>query len=285
KNHKDPSRPGYKSIWHWLIKHPVEFSKNKHTPTSEPPSGTPIGALFISPGTARHSDYVTRPLPPCQPGIHRIITLYTTEPPRTHTAVTHHAHSRDLAGRPLPRPFPCRRQTIPGRSRVSKSACWQALERTTRWSRPRSTLFEPRPFPARSAVADRSAATRPGGYVTLHRPTAFPARRSARKAHQPGNRTSPGTTAAGYNLRRACGIPRPPERRRARGRARHSLRVRDSGPRRARKDVTPSPRRAFHAARRTSAAPRPRRTSACPAGAPGTDRAAARRARPSRRRR
>ncbi|MGC4792477.1 hypothetical protein ACLQ22_32255, partial [Micromonospora sp. DT178] len=24
--------PGYKSIWHWLIKHPVEFSKNNHTP-------------------------------------------------------------------------------------------------------------------------------------------------------------------------------------------------------------------------------------------------------------
>ncbi|MDZ5445811.1 hypothetical protein U2F26_24285, partial [Micromonospora sp. 4G57] len=28
--------PGYKSIWHWLIKHPVEFSKNNHTPSRSP---------------------------------------------------------------------------------------------------------------------------------------------------------------------------------------------------------------------------------------------------------
>jgi hypothetical protein len=29
---KPDTSPGYKSIWHWLYKHPVEFSKNKHTP-------------------------------------------------------------------------------------------------------------------------------------------------------------------------------------------------------------------------------------------------------------
>jgi hypothetical protein len=28
--------------WHWLIKHPVEFSKNNHTPKTRPPLGDPI---------------------------------------------------------------------------------------------------------------------------------------------------------------------------------------------------------------------------------------------------
>ncbi|MFD1086307.1 hypothetical protein, partial [Micromonospora andamanensis] len=27
-----PASPGIKQTWHWLIKHPVEFSKNNHTP-------------------------------------------------------------------------------------------------------------------------------------------------------------------------------------------------------------------------------------------------------------
>jgi hypothetical protein len=32
---KEDSRPGYQKIlWHWLYKHPVEFSKNNHTPTT-----------------------------------------------------------------------------------------------------------------------------------------------------------------------------------------------------------------------------------------------------------
>jgi hypothetical protein len=30
--HKKANRPRHKTIWHWLIKHPVEFSKNNHTP-------------------------------------------------------------------------------------------------------------------------------------------------------------------------------------------------------------------------------------------------------------
>ncbi|MEU5566553.1 hypothetical protein, partial [Micromonospora musae] len=29
---EESTSTGYKSIWHWLIKHPVEFSKNNHTP-------------------------------------------------------------------------------------------------------------------------------------------------------------------------------------------------------------------------------------------------------------
>ncbi|MGW0216714.1 hypothetical protein ACWDXH_20225, partial [Micromonospora chokoriensis] len=42
--------------WHWLYKHPVEFSKNNHTPTRSPTlSGTPyrgnrsnlLGRVFI----------------------------------------------------------------------------------------------------------------------------------------------------------------------------------------------------------------------------------------------
>jgi hypothetical protein len=28
----DPASPGINHNWHWLIKHPVEFSKNNHTP-------------------------------------------------------------------------------------------------------------------------------------------------------------------------------------------------------------------------------------------------------------
>jgi hypothetical protein len=30
--------------WHWLIKHPVEFSKNNHTPSNNPHQGPPSGA-------------------------------------------------------------------------------------------------------------------------------------------------------------------------------------------------------------------------------------------------
>ncbi|WP_460791920.1 hypothetical protein, partial [Micromonospora sonneratiae] len=30
------SLAGVSKTWHWLIKHPVEFSKNKHTPSNKP---------------------------------------------------------------------------------------------------------------------------------------------------------------------------------------------------------------------------------------------------------
>src|ERR1044072_6979339 len=30
--------PRKQKTWHWLIKHPVEFSKNNHTPNNRPPA-------------------------------------------------------------------------------------------------------------------------------------------------------------------------------------------------------------------------------------------------------
>jgi hypothetical protein len=34
--HRLNDKPGYRHNWHWLIKHPVEFSKNNRTPPTEP---------------------------------------------------------------------------------------------------------------------------------------------------------------------------------------------------------------------------------------------------------
>ncbi|MEU1841886.1 hypothetical protein, partial [Micromonospora chersina] len=39
---RQAASPGYKSIWHWLIKHPVEFSKNNHTPSGTPHQQDPV---------------------------------------------------------------------------------------------------------------------------------------------------------------------------------------------------------------------------------------------------
>jgi hypothetical protein len=44
-NHKSCTPEG-QTNWHWLIKHPVEFSKNNHTPKNNHPTRQPIlGAL------------------------------------------------------------------------------------------------------------------------------------------------------------------------------------------------------------------------------------------------
>src|SRR4051812_2942250 len=40
--------------WHWLIKHPVEFSKNKHTPKQPAKQASPPGAIQPSFVTAVH---------------------------------------------------------------------------------------------------------------------------------------------------------------------------------------------------------------------------------------
>ncbi|MFG2104343.1 hypothetical protein ACGFJ5_27510, partial [Micromonospora echinaurantiaca] len=45
---EESTSPGYKSNWHWLIKHPVEFSKNNHTPSGFPIFGTPSGATSLT---------------------------------------------------------------------------------------------------------------------------------------------------------------------------------------------------------------------------------------------
>ncbi|WP_344254549.1 hypothetical protein, partial [Actinoplanes campanulatus] len=39
-------RPGYCHNWHWLIKHPVEFSKNNRTSKSEPVKTRPSRQLL-----------------------------------------------------------------------------------------------------------------------------------------------------------------------------------------------------------------------------------------------
>ncbi|HEY0698027.1 MAG TPA: hypothetical protein VGD43_09480, partial [Micromonospora sp.] len=49
-----PTRPNMakpargQTNWHWLIKHPVEFSKNNHTPKPTAESGTQSRGLFVS---------------------------------------------------------------------------------------------------------------------------------------------------------------------------------------------------------------------------------------------
>ncbi|WP_344302303.1 hypothetical protein, partial [Paractinoplanes deccanensis] len=50
-----PEGPGVNHSWHWLIKHPVEFSKNNRTRS-------------VTPG---HSSNFTRPIPFRQIGRHR----------------------------------------------------------------------------------------------------------------------------------------------------------------------------------------------------------------------
>ena len=61
--------PGYKSNWHWLIKHPVEFSKNNHTPSENPTLGALIRGISFNHtrrSRAGHFYDVTRWFPPCQ---------------------------------------------------------------------------------------------------------------------------------------------------------------------------------------------------------------------------
>jgi hypothetical protein len=87
----DSSRPGYKSIWHWLIKHPVEFSKNKHTPRTIPQScEMPDGASIV---TRRHRQALLPRYPLAftmstryQPDCHATYTII----PTTHAAANHH---------------------------------------------------------------------------------------------------------------------------------------------------------------------------------------------------
>src|SRR4030095_4253499 len=43
KNQPDKNLTRQKHSWHWLIKHPVEFSKNNHTPRSTSPSRLALG--------------------------------------------------------------------------------------------------------------------------------------------------------------------------------------------------------------------------------------------------
>jgi hypothetical protein len=46
-SHQKDSQPGHQKIlWHWLYKHPVEFSKNNHTPTTTT-EVIPVGATSL----------------------------------------------------------------------------------------------------------------------------------------------------------------------------------------------------------------------------------------------
>ena len=72
--------PGYKHNWHWLIKHPVEFSKNNHTPTTNPTPQDPHPGHFVRmhPPLSRRALLLRYPLfPPCQTGVSRSVTLRT----------------------------------------------------------------------------------------------------------------------------------------------------------------------------------------------------------------
>jgi len=54
-------------LWHWLIKHPVEFSKNKHTPAEPPtPSRQPHQGHPSHPTSAGQLLYLTRSTSRCQ---------------------------------------------------------------------------------------------------------------------------------------------------------------------------------------------------------------------------
>ncbi len=44
QTHPKKTGPAEINTWHWLIKHPVEFSKNNHTPRPEPHQGPDLGA-------------------------------------------------------------------------------------------------------------------------------------------------------------------------------------------------------------------------------------------------
>src|SRR4051812_18583841 len=69
-----PQRVREKTTWHWLIKHPVEFSKNTHTPNPGPRLGKPSSGQLLrlprstppaqDPRSCRHRQSVSPRAPP-----------------------------------------------------------------------------------------------------------------------------------------------------------------------------------------------------------------------------
>jgi hypothetical protein len=106
ENPKPPKKkiPG-NTNWHWLIKHPVEFSKNNHTPKTSRLARRPaLGALVqLYPRNSAASN----------PGFPGVARRFREGPPRCGPRQMSRPFREGLAGRPLrisplARPFPCR---------------------------------------------------------------------------------------------------------------------------------------------------------------------------------
>jgi hypothetical protein len=100
---------------HWHTKHPVEFSKNNHTPQTTPTKEPPTGHSFYSTVSRWHRQPVSpgsRPSDPVRPTTqHAAYAMSEVEGlGRTAAAVS-----------PLARPFPCRTSTLPAGLAASKS--------------------------------------------------------------------------------------------------------------------------------------------------------------------
>jgi hypothetical protein len=96
--------PEGKTNWHWHIKHPVEFSKNNHTPKTNHPTRAahPRGTRSTLPALFRG----------VKSGFPGLRGDFRARSPRLGPQETRVLFVRSSAGRPLrisplPRPFPC----------------------------------------------------------------------------------------------------------------------------------------------------------------------------------
>jgi hypothetical protein len=105
---------GINHNWHWLFKHPVEFSKNNHTPPGNPPKRTPDPGHFRSVVTAALAPGTFTTLPHRLPRVNRCVPVCHASygsAPATRAAANRSLDRRiwqdGRYGLPYARPFPC----------------------------------------------------------------------------------------------------------------------------------------------------------------------------------
>jgi hypothetical protein len=118
---RQKDKAGQQNNWHWLIKHPVEFSKNNHTPelnpARRPALGQPLQPTWsISPA----QDLSLRRSKSISTGIAQVFAR-TDQPPEVDLMIRLGLADRPMiAERPI-RPAPAGWFTLPGPFRWRKS--------------------------------------------------------------------------------------------------------------------------------------------------------------------